>query len=101
MSLPKITTRPQRVLRIENDPYRGPLGSHRVVRRQTYEDGSRALFVDNDRVCSICCQDCYSYTDSMDPTVRLGIENGAFCVLLDEVSTQERIWLQKSMEDTI
>ena len=96
MCAPKITTRPQRVIRVEFDPYRqDPLRSGRIVRK-IYEDGSHALYVGDNHVWAI------RYTSDFlcdETVIVLGFADGITSVRFHEASPKEGAWLQESMED--
>lgn len=96
MSLPKITTRPQRVIRTEYDPYlRTRPRTNVYIYRKVYEDGTSALFAGDFLVHSIH----YDITRSIShPNAILDLEHGSI-VHLYEVSPQECNWLEESMGD--
>lgn len=95
MSLPKITARHPHVVRLEFDPYREPLSSGRIVRK-IYEDGFRALYVNDHRVCSIQYMSLQAYPD---PIFVFSFADGSDSFYLHNASLEEGFWFQKSMED--
>lgn len=95
MCAPKITPRHPRVVRIEYDPYREPLSSRRIV-RAVYEDGFRALYVNDHRVCSIRYTRRQAY---QEPIFVFSFWDGSDSFYLHNASLDEGVWFQKSMED--
>ena len=96
MSIPKITPRAQRVIRIESDPYL--FENHRDVPRiyrKVYEDGSCTLFVGDTPVSAVR----YDTDRFLGGHVALGL--GGPILHLRGVPPQERAWLLESMEDRI
>ncbi len=96
MSLPKITTRAQRVIRIEYDPYLYTRSRTDVyICRKVYEDGTRVLFAGESPVLSIH----YDITRSIShPDAILDLKYGSI-VHLYGVSPQECNWLEESIGD--
>lgn len=93
MSIPKITPRPRRAIRVENDPYH----MNYFIRRTTYEDGTVELFAGDYRVRSVRYHPHYPMRRSYalldladDRTFRL-----------EGVSPQENDWLLGQKEETI
>lgn len=98
MSTPKITPRVPRIIRVEDDPYIHPHWSYIGICRKTYEDGHCALFVGDTPVRAIR----YDFTDSrMHPNISLHLVGGGpdSVVCLNQITSQERAWLEESMED--
>ncbi len=96
MSLPKITPRAQRVIRIEYDPYLRMRRTNVYIYRKVYEDGTSVLFAGDFPVRSIH----YDITRSIGhPNALLDLERGSI-VHLYEVSPLECNWLEESMGDT-
>ena len=100
MSFPKITHRPDRVIRTENDPYQFayPYREERrgiaLIHRQVYEDGSFILFVGRSEVCSMRYDIRRSYSH---PIVLLDIAGGSASIPLIHVDPEEERWLQESI----
>ena len=100
MSFPKITPRPNRLIRTETDPYQFayPYRDERrgiaLIHRQVYEDGTFALFVGRSDVCSMR----YDVSRSIaHPTVLLDVAGGSSSIRLLHVSPEEEQWLQDSL----
>ena len=89
MSLPKITSRAQRIVRVEDDPYRIDCGILRV----TYEDGSHALLVGENPVGSIRYQVRYL----QDATAVLYLADGTLATCLERTAPEEEAWLEEFM----
>ena len=107
MSLPKITHRPNRVVKTEYDPYQFYPQSGRLTRRRgtalihrdTYEDGTSMLFVGSSPVLSIHYGHSSSsdIADSLVLDVILEFQEGYAPVRLSNVYSAERIWLNESI----
>ncbi len=95
MCAPKITTRPQRVIRVEFDPYRRERLNMGPIVRKIYEDGSHALYVGDDHVWAIRYTGNYIIDEAI---IVLGFADGT-SVRFPEASPEEGAWLQESMED--
>ena len=98
MSFPKITHRPNRVIKKECDPYQFvyPYRDERrgiaLIYRQVYEDGTCALFAGQSRVRSIR----YDIRRSIaHPIVLLDIVGASIPLL--HVDPEEEQWLQESL----
>lgn len=90
MSLPKITARAQRIVGVEDDPYRIDCG----ILRAAYEDGSHALLVGGDPIGSIRYQVHYL----KDATAVLYLADGTFVTCLERTTSEEEAWLEESMD---
>ena len=96
MCTPKITPRPQRVIRVEVDPYRQERLNMGPIVRKIYEDGSRALYVGDNHVWAIRYTGDYLIDEAI---IVLGFDDGTASVRFPEASPEEGAWLQESMED--
>ena len=93
MSAPKITPRPQRTIRVENDPYR----MNYFLRRTTYEDGTVELFAGD---CPVRSVRYYPHSPTRHSYALLDLaEDRTF--RLEGVTSQESDWLLGQKEDTI
>lgn len=97
MSLPRITHRPDRVIRTENDPYQFayPYRDERrgiaLIRRLVYEDGGYSLLVGHSRVRSI------RYDTSRFARRVLLLDIVGASIPLLHVDPEEEQWLQESL----
>ena len=99
MSSPKITSRPQRVIKTECEPCQFFRPSIPLIYREIYEDGASVLFIRKIPVRSIHYD--YSITQpSRLPNALLTLADGT-TVRLKGVPPQEGMWLLQSMEGTI
>lgn len=101
MSLPRITPRPLRVIKIEYDPYDS---EHRhscfpFIGRYVYEDGICTLFAGSTPVRSIRCDHRHSsdVADNLLANVVLEFEEGYAPIRLYNVRPEEEAWLNESI----